>query len=233
MKHVILLLFTAAALGTLVSTARAEQYWIAYEGNDLPENEGWQRRWGDWEGPFGEGAFRTVDDGILTIDSLHDQGVYDFARFDRPGQLDPGPGELFVIEWQLKVDQVISTYGSYDPSVSVHSDDGWIVGFGYYEDGIESKFENDAWIPITPGVFHEYQLYSLDMRTYELYIDGVFARQGEFWDGLMESYVTWGDAVSGAASLSHWDYLRFGVVPEPCSLFLLTGLLFCTRCNRV
>ena len=35
-----LLVICVAALGMPVSTAGAELYWIAYDGNEFPENEG-------------------------------------------------------------------------------------------------------------------------------------------------------------------------------------------------
>ena len=35
-----------AVLGGLVMPAGAEEYWITYECNELPENEGWDRHWG-------------------------------------------------------------------------------------------------------------------------------------------------------------------------------------------
>jgi len=115
MKRVILLLFTAAALGTLVVPAGAEPYWYAYEGNDLPENEGWQRFWGNDDGPFeGDGAIRTVENGILTMDSMYSQRVYDYACHYLYGELDPDPGELFVAEWRVYVEDWVSDQGARD-----------------------------------------------------------------------------------------------------------------------
>ena len=49
-------------------------------------------------------------------------------------------------------------------------------------------------------------------------IDNDLARQGTLWDGLLESKFAWGDGVRGASSLAQWDYVRYGVVPEPSSL---------------
>ena len=71
MKRVILLLFTAAALGTLVIPAGAEPYWIAYEGNDFPENEGWERY------VTGPPAVRWLEDGSLFVDSRADTHTAD------------------------------------------------------------------------------------------------------------------------------------------------------------
>ena len=102
-----MLCFVVAALGGLASMAGAAEYWITYEGNALPEDEGWNRYWGDADGEYhGDGAIRTVQDGILTMDTLHDPWIYDYAQLFLPGQIDPDPGELFVMEWRLKIDQV-------------------------------------------------------------------------------------------------------------------------------
>jgi hypothetical protein len=210
----------AAALGMLVAQAGAAPYWITYEGNDLPENEGWTRYWGNWDGPYeGDGAIRTVEDGILTMDSLFDPGVYDYARVDRPGQIDPGPGEVFVMEWRALVQQTAGE-PSYDLVAAVASDDAWMLSFGIYPNGVVSNFEHVG-VSIEPGVFHEYSVVSADMRTYTLCIDGETALIGDFWEGLTESRIAWGDFVQNVASYSHWDYVRVGVIPEPASFLLL------------
>jgi hypothetical protein len=215
------------------SAAHAEPYWVTYEANDLPENEGWERYYGNWEGPGQGGGYRTVEDGILTIDSLYDDGVVEGAIYHRPGQLDPDSGELFIAEWRLNVDEVYG-WGSdaFDPAVTVTSDEGWIVGIGYGADTIYSYFEDDVSIPYAPDVFHEFLFTSWDMRTYELYMDGELVHEGAFWEGLLTSYLAWGDGVQGAASLSHWDYARFGVVPEPSCLLLGTVLLLGVSTRR-
>jgi len=218
-----------AALGVPVMPAGAEEYWITYEGNDLPEDEGWERNWGNWDGQYeGDGAIRTLEDGILTMDSLFDLGVYDFAYVERPGQVDPGPGETFVMEWRALVEE---TTGEpyFDAGVGVGSDDAWLLGFGLYPDAVVSSFE-DVTVPIEPGVFHEYRAVSTDMRTYELYIDAEVALTGNFWHGLTESYLTWGDGCQGVASRTLWDYVRVGVIPEPSSFFLL--LMLCASRMR-
>ena len=226
MKRVILLLFTAAALGMLVAPAGAEPYWITYEGNDLPENEGWSRYWGNWDGPYeGDGAIRTVEDGILTIDSMFDPGVHDYAYVERPGATDSGPGEVFVMEWRALA---VDTAGepSWDAGIMVGSDDAWLLTFGMYPDRVVSQFEQIS-VPITPGIFHNYRVVSSDMRTYELRIDGEFAIAGNFWEGLTESYVRWGDVSRGVASLTQWDYVRVGVIPEPSSSICMCILFAC------
>ncbi len=225
-----MLMFLVAALGVLAGTAGADEYWLTYEGDDLPENEGWERHWGNDDGSHeGEGAIRTLADGILTMDSMYDLRVYDYACHYLYGELDPDPGELFVAEWRVMVDETIGD--GYDAKVGISSDDDWQLGIALFPDHIISKFEDDVEIPIEPDVFHEYRILSWNMLTYDLYIDGDLAHQGTFWHGSLASKFGWGDCVSGAANLSHWDYVRFGVVPEPSSLLMLIALCGCARRN--
>ncbi len=201
--------------------AVAEPYWIAWEGDDFPENQGWERVWGNWDGPYeGDGAIRTLNDGVMTIDSLYDDGVYDAARIERPGQMDPDPNETFVVEWRLKIDEAHVT----DPLVGFSSDDAWNVVFVYEHDHLRSLYEGSASIPFEPNMFHEYRLESTDMRTYRLFIDDECAREGYLIHLLHCSDIAWGDGTQGGAGLHEWDYFRFGVIPEP-SMFLPAVLL--------
>ena len=224
-----MLMFLVAALGVLAGTAGADEYWLTYEGNDFPENEGWERRWGNRQGSHQGGAIRTIDDGVLTLDTLYDEGAYDFAKLVSPGLFTPGPGETFVVEWRGMVDETLGDH--YDASVGLGSDDGWQLGFGIFTDHIVSIWDDDVSIPITPGVFHDYWILSTDMRTYALFIDDELAHEGSFTQRLMESHIGWGNVVSGASSRSHWDYVRFGIVPEPCSIsmFLVLSAFFTRR----
>jgi len=197
----------------VVSSVSADQYWIAYEGNDFPENEGWLRV------SYGQPE-RWLEDGCLVIDSRGSVSWVEFYQLDMQGNLDPGPAELFVMQWRLRIDEA---YGA-DIGIGVFSDDRWAAGFHLDGDTISSTFEPGTSAPFLPGVFHEFELRSPNMRTYDPYIDDELAIEGSFWFQLIESRVGWGDTVQGAASLSRWDYVRFGVVPEPWSFLMLTGL---------
>jgi hypothetical protein len=77
--------------------------------------------------------------------------------------------------------------------------------------------------PIAPGVMHDYRFVTPDMQAYVLYVDGVKAFSGGFtYEPLLDaSRLTFGDLKAGLSSRSGWDYVRFGVIPEPT-----TGLLF-------
>ena len=216
-----LLCFTLT-LALAVAGARADQYWITYEGNDFPENVGWTRI------TFNGEAIRFLDQGNLVIDSRASIMIADFYHMDLAGTLDPDPGEMFIAQWRLLVEES-TTLG--DPTFEIRSDDDLAVLFTIDEDTLYSVFEPLVRVRFTPGAFHEFELRSSDMRAYGLYIDGNLALDGSFWPSVAGSFVSWGDGVQGAASLARWDYFRFGVVPEPNSA-LLFSLAFMIRRDR-
>jgi len=205
-----------AVLALAVTDVSAEQYWIAYEGNDFPENEGWTRR------TFGGGAERWIEDGTFVIDSRASLEITDSYRMEFSEGLDPGPGETFRMEWRLKIDELI---GRVDPTIGVFSDDKWAVALQFSDDSVVSLFEDDIFAPFEPAQFHDFVFRSTDMRHYELYIDGVRAIQGTFWLSLDASRVYWGDTTQGGASLTEWDHFRWGVVPEPTTFFLFVTFI--------
>ena len=214
-----LLMFLAVLLYATIPIATADQYWVAWEGNDFPENEGWQRI---VNGP--QPAERTLADGIMTMDGLADRQIDDYYRMERP--LDPEPGETFVMQWRLRVQQVVaSPLYPFDPGLSLFSDEDWALAFHLGVDQV-SLFHEDIRIPYVPEAFHTFDVRSADMRTYQLSIDGVHAHSGVFWEPTFRSSrIEWGDYARGAASRAEWDYFRFGVVPEPRSGTLLVALL--------
>jgi hypothetical protein len=221
----------AAFLIGAAALCGATPYWVAWEGNDLPENQGWTRDWGNWDGEYhGDGAIRTLSNGIMTLDSRFDDGVYDFSRLDRPGQVDPGPNELFVMDWRLWVEQVT---GPWNGTVALFSNDAWGLSLNFSDDHITSRFEQLLTIPIVPGVFHSYRVTSPDMRGYDLYIDGALVYHGAFVKVFTPAYVAWGDGTQGGAGLQYWDHFRFGVIPEPGAFLLLLCVFVCHGGRRV
>ena len=92
----------------LAPTAAATPWWVAWEGNDFPENEEWERNYGNWNG-YGQGqAVRTLENGLLIIDWLHDTGVYDYVqRNHASGMLDSGPGEMFIAQWRMLLETTL------------------------------------------------------------------------------------------------------------------------------
>jgi len=211
------LALAALLLALGVHAGRADEYWIAWEGDDLPENQGWERNWGNWQGQYqGPGAVRTLANGVLSYDSMYDPYVWDFSVMRRPGQMDPDPGEEFLMQWRLRVDQVTHWWG--DPTMFVSSDDigegnCYILSFVWNDGSVVSAFEPNVAIPVGTREFHTYEMRSPDMRTYELWIDERVALRGSFWLRWTPSRLAWGDGTQGVASVHHWDYFRFGVIP--------------------
>lgn len=214
-----LLFSLVTALGVLVSTAGAEPYWIAYEGNDFPENEGWTRS------TSAGGAERWIENGALVLDGREDISIGDSYSMRRP--IDPDPGELFIMRMRLRVDELTS--GPWDPAFAVSSDESWRIGFQLSETRIFNLDDPSMSATFEPGVFHRFEVRSSDMRNFELCIDDNVALTGPFTYIITASKVSWGDQTVGAASLSRWDYVEFGVVPEPRSVSLFALGLFAGR----
>ena len=209
-----------ATLGMMVGTAGAETFWVTWEGNDYPENEGWERI---VNGP--QPAERTLADGIMTMDGLADRQIDDYYRMER--SIDPGPGEEFVMQWRIRVDEIVGhPLALYDPGVAVWSDDDWEVSLLFGTDFVYSFHENIR-IGVAPDVYHTWEFRSSDMRSYDLAVDGDLIHTGVFWEPTFErSKVAWGDEARGSASLVDWDYFRFGVVPEPGTMILFLMAVF-------
>jgi len=200
-------------LGLAVALSAApglsSQYWVEYEpaNGNFPEQEGWIRHTA--HGPPDE---RWIEDGWLVLDGMTIPGVTDYYEMPMSGGLDPDPGELFLLEWRIRVDEL---FGYHDPTVGIYSDEKWAVGFMLSLSSIDSTFEPGLGADFESGVPHTFEFRSWDMRTYVLSIDGVPAIEGNFWLSLTDSNVRWGDGVYPSGSLARWDYFRFGVVPGP------------------
>lgn len=207
-----LLFVLVAALGVLVSAAGAEPYWIAYEGDDFPENEGWERVFSDPNGVVGQGgAIRTLENGALVLDSRESVMIVDFCNWSQP--INPEPGERFVMRWRVCPDEVSSDV-PWDSVAGVFSDAYTAAAFQIGEDRIRSTFEPGKEAAFLPHVFHTFEFISLDMISYELYIDGTMQVSGMFEPAFEASRVGWGDGIQGASSLTTWDRFEFGVIPE-------------------
>lgn len=222
MNRLLMFLMLAASLaGALAAPARAAPYWVAYEGNDIPENEGW------WRVYSGGGANRWIEDGSLVLDGSADLAINDLYRYNQY-PMDPEPGELFVAEWRFSIDEIIS---GPDPGIGLFSDDSWAVGFSFSDDCVRSEFE-DVWTPFEFDGFHELRLTSWDMRNYRLEVDGEALCGGAFLPVISASVIAWGDSIQGGASLTRWDYFRFGVVPEPTMRWCVGGGIAALTASR-
>jgi hypothetical protein len=201
------------------ATARASPFWVTWE-EGWPDQQGWLE---GWSIP----AQKWLDDGLLFIDSRA-AGGYD-GYYQNPATLMPGPGEKFTLCWCIRVDE--STPYT-DPGVIARADDHYSVAFGMDTQSVHSNYEPGNWAPFAPGVFHDFVLESMDMRTYDLYIDGALALQGSFFESLFPGpEVAWGD-LSSAMSLAAWDSVEYGIVPEPSGLLCLLVVLCYGRSSR-
>jgi len=203
-----------------VGVAQASPYWVAWEGDDYPENQGWQRvHYGD-DGPP---AIRSLANGVMTLDGRASIQIIDAYQMERP--LNPGSGEEFVAQWRLSVDEVNSSY-PYDPGFEIRTEDGWLAVLVIGTAEIHSILEQ-RYVAIPAGGFLDWEFRSTDMRAYTLWANGILVDVGLFVPTSITrgGRVIWGDDVFGASSASRWDYFRFGVVPEPVSGVSLVALL--------
>jgi hypothetical protein len=223
-------------LALLTAVATANQYYVGFEGNNMPESEpGWVRHFG------GGGAARSVEtdpngNDYLAVDSRSNSYIWDTGHYAR--QMNPDqPGERFVAQWRLAV---LANHLYYDTGVLFARDGGGKIDFLYTMDHIISIREGggstDWTYPIAPGVFHTYRMESSDMATYRLWIDDQVVHDGHWnLDSSLSSFVSFGDQVYSnvdVGSLAKWDYFRFGVIPEPTSISLLLMACVCVATHR-
>ncbi len=206
-------------LFALSGVSRADQYWVAWEGNDFPENEGWERS----HYVNGPPAIRTLADGIMTLDGMESVEVTDMYRMYRP--LNPGPGEEFVAQWRLRVNANGNPTFPYDPGVAIYGDNYehvlLVFGVNEFYSILERRFAS-----FDQDMFHTWAFRSSNMGTFSLALDDTVVYAGVFAQAVaVGGRISWGDLVYGSNSLSEWDYFRYGVVPEPTSCFSLLALL--------
>ena len=202
--------------------ASGAPYWVSWEGDDYPENEGWERiHWRD-----DAQAVRTRQNGVMTLDGLASIEIIDSYRIERE-TFDPELGETFVVQWGVRVREVLFLNENfpYDPGWGMRSDEGWAASFVMGVDEIHNLYTQlDA--SFAPGLLLNWEFRSEDMRTYDLYLNNEVVSTGNFIPtSSTRPRIAWGDFVAGTASLSDWDYFRFGVVPEPSTAWLLLSVV--------
>jgi hypothetical protein len=194
------------------TVAWATPYWVAWEGDDFPENQGWTRE----HGPNGAEAVRTLQDGVMTLDgSQNPGGEYDGSTMHPLQGIHLGAGEAFAAEWRLRVESVDNPQYPWDIDVGLVTDDGWGVAFTFSTQAVRGLYELNWYVPFAQGEWHAFVLQSDDLRGYTLRMDGLVVREGYWTHVVPGAYVAWGDSVNVLSSVSQWDYVRFGVVPEP------------------
>jgi hypothetical protein len=196
----------------LCPIVRADTYWVAYEGNDFPENEGWLRTYGDGTFPPTDQPDRWLENGELIISTARDPSLWEYySRI----LLDPEVGETFEAEWRVRT-EILS--GPHDNGVVfARWDPPGHVSFRLRPDGLLVATD-DVVIPLDETVYHDFRFASADMSSYSLWIDGMEVYDGVFDNNsLLHGYTAFGAGTQGASSISHWDHFRYGVVPEPAT----------------
>ena len=223
----------AVALTLAANSASADPYWIAYEGNDFPENVGWDRHWGVHVPPGDPNSTpdRSIEDGVFVLDTTSDIWLYDYYEIDRA--IDPELGETFVAEWRVAVDELLVYW---DTTLVIARDDP--PGDVTLRFGVDSVlvYTEDIEFQIGAG-YHDFRFESQDMREFDLFLDGSHLHHGLFEsESLLQSFVAFGNGAAGASALSRWDHVRFGVIPEPkaWAVAVLSAALFVIhgRCAR-
>ena len=222
----------AFLLGATALPAFATPYWIAWESDDWPENQGWDHQsYNYYGGPL---ATRTLNGGTMTSDGSASPGIVDDYFMYRAGAIDPAPGEEFVLQYRMRVDA--STDYPWDVGASVFSNDGRFIGMRSTLDRVRPSVAPTWEISFEPGQFHTYEIRSTDMRECRFFLDGVLLHDGHFVQGATPAYVAWGDCCVPAASAATWDYLRFGVVTAPeadgAVVASVLALMALARCHR-
>jgi len=194
---------------------------ITYNGDVFPESVGWER-----VGTFD--ADRSLVDGQLVIDV--DLGVWD----PLPGgeqdfykrSIAEFAGEPFFLEWRCVTNAPNTEIGGVGGSAI----NAWGTGVAnhFTITGDRVRLIRDNFLPIVfvdidPAVSHTYRLEYYRDESYFWYIDGEIVDsgvpEGDFPNP--NSRIIWGSSMWQTPSTNQWDYIRYGVIPEPGTLLLL------------
>ena len=132
------------AAASLTANALGEPYSVAYEGNVLPEHDGWER----FHGYGADEAIRYIDNGVLVIDSMHDDQVYDYVRHDASPATSMATDEFFVVEWRV----LLAATESRDAGLSITLGD-WTESFMLGSDRVRLSWLRIN-VPVAPAVWH-------------------------------------------------------------------------------
>ncbi len=179
------------------ATALAAGYLEHYEGIGYPENQGWVRT-------ADPGVQRTLQNGWLIVElPAGTADAYSKQRFP----FDPGAGELFYVQWHTQLD---TTPGDL-ALVYLASERLMVFGVKLTASTISDESHHTA--SFAPGVPHYFELRSLDMLTFSVWVDDVHAFDGPA--GLVletdPAVAGWESLAPVQPSVARWDYFRFAV----------------------
>ncbi len=129
----------------------------------------------------------------------------------------------FFAEVRLEADGPRSEIPGGGPAAFALGTNG-IVSYTFFVADDQAKLNRDNRLPIIfvdfqPGVPHTHRLESYDDDLYVWYIDGEIVDSG-VPEGPFPSFtpsMTWMGQAWYADNVVHWDYIRYGRIPEDCS----------------
>ncbi len=241
-----MLMFGLCLLGLVAGSAWGEPYYLRYDADVFPEEAGWERHSTD---PHGE-VIRTIEDGVLTIDSSASLLTTDWYLREIP-ELELSPGEELRLEWRMRTLMTQTHLYRSDVVVVITNAASRGVEFFMAPDFISVQGDEPghpaALFLLEDGAWNTFQLVSSDLEEYTLFANGRYAFNGSFVRHFVAgpNLVCFGDAIFGRSSISEWDFCDIGVVPEPQALALVLAVGILTihpnvrggvrraRCERV
>lgn len=205
----------------LAPLAAADPFYLRYDANVLPEEDGWTR----FAVHDYENSIRTVEGGIFTLDTRASLEIGDLYELWSPN-IAPDPGEVLRVSWRMRTVESLEAFPYTDVALGINAFDHTFVSFYIAPDYvIENEYlygATDLITHIDPSRAHDYTLVSENLSYYVLFIDGSPAITGHFhgygWPDT--SRVVFGDSIVGLSSLSEWDYVEVAVVAEPSAMTL-------------
>jgi len=204
----------------------ASAYFIQYEGNVFPEDDGWAPP------PIDTGGYtRSIDDGVFMINAglLDDTTVFykqsvdilnDAVFFEWRARTSNDEGSSYqsiMIDGEGLVSNIGISWRSTSARIALLPDAGQYEGTIMYVD-------------IIPDQYHTYRI-EANGAMYSVYIDDVYQVGAE----LQSAYGTniyaqfgFGKDWYNVPTIAEWDYIRGGYVPEPTTAYfvLVAVLLF-------
>lgn len=204
-------------VGALIPTVRADDVLLRYEGNAFPEASGWTRE------PFGNPT-RAIDQGefVQFFDEPTDQDFYRRSLNEFVGT------QSFFAEWRMQSSAPASLLGqSQIPTAFVLGGSGAAFYHVIVADS-RVQFLRDTNIPlvfvdIDPSLPHTYRIELLGDLSYTFLIDGQVVDRG-IPEGLypyQDARIVWGARFYEPGQTVEWDYIRYGMIPEPGTISLL------------
>jgi hypothetical protein len=210
-------------IGWLASPARG--YYIDYEGDVFPEDDGWTLI-GDSPNP--DQYSHSIEDGVYTIDAAAEGGA--FISYEKSFTANTNQ---IIYEWRIGSSNNDGStvfngtlLGDYKKSVFIvglHKD---YVDAHFFEDYSSPTFEYIC-SQLENAPFHIIQIIS-NGALYSYFIDGIPIGTYTLQDPVnVTQKITWGFMKNShnIPTTSKWDYVRVNTVPEPSNILMMLGTL--------